>query len=207
MLRVSTVDARAVTRPLQALVVVVGAVGLASGRVDVVVNAGLGFAVTMVPAALRRDFGVPVHPLHALWIAGAVALHAVGVLGPYRSLWWHALTHAVSASLVAGAAYVSVSAVDRHVPNVSFPPAFLVAVTLLATMAAGVLWEVLEFLAAFLGEAVTGRALLTRYGLEDTMVDLLFDAAGGVVVAAARTPRLRLLAATVAARIQRMRES
>jgi hypothetical protein len=46
-----------------------------------------------------------------------------------------------------------------------------------------VLWEVIEFaiggLSAFLGFG----SVLTQYGLEDTMLDLIFDTAGAAVVA------------------------
>ena len=50
-------------------------------------------------------------------------------------------------------------------------------------VAFGVIWEVTEFAVSGLGSIIGGNAVLTQYGLEDTMLDLLFDTAGGLVTA------------------------
>ena len=55
---------------------------------------------------------------------------------------------------------------------------------LLFVMAFGVFWEVIEFALGEAARAVGNRALLTQYGLEDTMLDLVFDVVGAVLVVA-----------------------
>jgi hypothetical protein len=54
----------------------------------------------------------------------------------------------------------------------------------------GVAWEVLEFAARGLAETLGVDAVLVRYGLEDTVTDLVFDAVGALLVAAFATRRL-----------------
>jgi hypothetical protein len=49
-------------------------------------------------------------------------------------------------------------------------------------IAFGVLWEVLEFAIGGVSSVLGSGAILTQYGIEDTMVDLLFDIAGAIVV-------------------------
>ncbi|MFW5934466.1 MAG: DUF2238 domain-containing protein, partial [Halolamina sp.] len=78
--------------------------------------------------------------------------------------------------------YVTVRALDEHTDAVRFPPRFVFVFILLFTMAFGVLWEVIEFAIALTAEATGAPAVLTQYGLEDTMKDLLFDTLGGIVV-------------------------
>jgi hypothetical protein len=50
-------------------------------------------------------------------------------------------------------------------------------------MALGVTWEILEFLARELARLFGVQAVLVQYGLSDTLVDLLFNTAGAVLVA------------------------
>ncbi|WP_435095229.1 hypothetical protein [Halarchaeum sp. P4] len=165
-------------------------VGFYEGQLGVVVNAAVGLAVSYLPAILERDYGVPMDPALVLWVTLAVFLHALGTLGVpgtgsfYQNVWWwDHLTHTLSSSVVAAAGYAAVRAIDEHTEAVYFPPAFLFALLFAITLAFGVFWEVIEFVisevAAFLGM----ESVLTQYGVTDTMLDLLFDTAGALVVA------------------------
>jgi len=49
-------------------------------------------------------------------------------------------------------------------------------------IAFGVLWEVLEFALGGVSTTLGSGSVLTQYGIEDTMMDLLFDVAGAVIV-------------------------
>jgi hypothetical protein len=165
-------------------------VGIYTGEVGVAVNSAVGLAVTQVPALLERDYDFSMDPALVLWITAAVFLHALGTLGLpgtasfYRSVpWWDHLTHTLSSSVVAGAGYAFARAVDEHAENVSFPPAFLFAFLLLVVLAFGVFWEVIEYGVGAAAALVGSGSVLTQYGLDDTMLDLVFDAVGGVVVA------------------------
>lgn len=165
-------------------------VGFYEGSAGVMINAGVGFVVTYIPAILERDYDIPMDPALVLWITLAVFLHAFGTLGlpgdvqnPYRTIWWwDHLTHTFSASIVAGAGYVTVRGLDEHTDAVSFPPRFVFVFILLFTIAFGVFWEVIEFAIGLFAAATGTQGILTQYGLEDTMMDLLFDTLGGVVV-------------------------
>jgi uncharacterized membrane protein YjdF len=54
---------------------------------------------------------------------------------------------------------------------------------LLFVLAYGVLWEILEFAIALATEELGTATVLTQYGLADTLMDLLFNTIGAVVVA------------------------
>ncbi|UWG48496.1 putative membrane protein [Halanaeroarchaeum sp. HSR-CO] len=165
--------------------------GIVDLRLGVIVNAGIALLVTRLPSILEREYDIPMDPGLTLWITAAVFLHALGTVGlpwmdqnVYASIWWwDNLTHVVSASLVAGAGYATARALDAHVEDLDFPSRFLFAFILLLTLALGVLWEIVEFGLAELADALGTEAVLTQYGVADTMQDLLFDAVGAVVVA------------------------
>lgn len=175
---------RQLTRVMELSLIGIFFVGLDRGNLGIMVNSGLAFAITLVPAVLKRDYQIPMDAGVTLWITTAVFLHAVGTLGPYQNVWWwDHVTHMLSASLVAGVGYATVRALDAHNPDVYLPPRFMFVFILMFVIAFGVIWEVTEFAVSGLGSIVGGNAVLTQYGLEDTMLDLLFDTAGGLVTA------------------------
>lgn len=176
--------ARGATRLMQVALGGIFLVGVASRNVAVLVNAALALAVTFLPAVLERDVRVSLGPRVSLWITLAVFLHAVGMLGLYATTWWwDHLTHTLSAALVAAVGYAATRALDRYSDALYLPPAFLFAFTLLFTLACGVLWEVLEFAARALGEYVGADPVLVQYGVDDSVLDIVFDGVGAVVVA------------------------
>ena len=179
------------TRLMQVSLVGFLFVGIYELRVGVVVNACLAILVTELPAVLERDHDIPMDAGLTLWITAAVFLHALGTVGlphtePFYGNvgWWDHVTHVVSSSLVAGAGYATVRAFDEHHRDLHFPPQFMFALLLSITLAFGVFWEVIEFaisgLAALLGSS---ESALTIYGVQDTMLDLVYDAIGGLLVA------------------------
>ena len=171
-------------RAVQLLIVAVLLIGLVRRNVPVVVNAAAGLGVTALPAVLRRDFDVPLDPRLGLLITTAVCLHAVGMLGLYETTWWwDHLTHTLSATIVAAIGYTVTRAFDLHSDAVHFPDRFLIVFVLLFTLSFGVFWEVLEFAARGVGEAIGADPVVVQYGVEDTMLDLVFDVAGAAVVA------------------------
>jgi hypothetical protein len=83
----------------------------------------------------------------------------------------------MSASLVAVLGFVVVVTVDKYVDSIYLPRNFLALFIVLFTMSFGVIWEFLEFA----NDQLLGTHL--QYSLQDTMVDLLFDAFGGSAIA------------------------
>jgi hypothetical protein len=165
-------------------------VGLWTLNVGVIVNTLFAFGVTVLPGVLERDYSVPLDAGLVVWITGAVFLHAWGTVGLpglgsfYANVsWWDHLTHTLSATLVAAVGYSVARALDEHSHAIYLPRRFMFVFILLFVVAAGVFWEVIEFLIG-LGATATGAdAVLTQYGLHDTMLDLVFDTVGGVFVA------------------------
>ena len=166
-------------------------VGVDRGNPGIVVNGCVALGVTYLPALLERDYDIPMDAGLTLWITTAVFLHAVGTVGLpgsglsfYRSVWWwDHLTHTLSSSVVAAAGYATARAFDEHDERVYFPRRFMFAFILLFVVAFGVFWEVIEFAVGRLASLSGTDQVLTQYGLDDTMLDLLFDALGGLVVA------------------------
>ena len=166
-------------------------IGLERRNLGIIVNTGIALGVTQLVPVLERDHNIPMDPALTLWITAAVFLHALGTVGfPgsdisfYRSVpGWDHLTHALSSSIVAAVGYATTRALDRHVEGIELPPRFMFAFILLFVMAFGVFWEVIEFGLAGLSTMLGSDSVLTQYGLRDTMLDLVFDLVGGVVVA------------------------
>lgn len=172
------------TRALQSVVFGLLVVGLLTRNVGAVVNAAAGLGVTYLPKLLERDLKVTLDPKLTLYIAVAVALHAIGMLGPYEAVWWwDHLTHTLSATVVAGVGYTLVRVIEEYSDAVSVPPKFEFVFIVLFTLALGVVWEVMEFLLRILAIEVGIEAVLIQYGLADTLTDLVFDTVGAVAVA------------------------
>lgn len=182
---------RQATRGMMVVIVLILALGILTGSPGVIVNTGVGLLVTQLPSLLERDYGIVLDPALTLWITTAVLLHAVGVIGLpwsdvnfYASIWWwDHLTHALSSSIVAAVGYTTVRALDRHSADISIPPQFMFVFILLFVLAFGVAWEVLEFSITLVAEATGNSTILTQFGLNDTMLDLVFDTIGAVIVA------------------------
>jgi hypothetical protein len=192
-------------RAMQAVIAGILLVGLWERSIAVVVNAVLALAITFLPALLRRDWDVHLDTGLTLWVTLAVLLHTVGMLGFYVTVpWWDNVTHTLSATIVAGVGYATARALDEHTDAIYLPPQFLFVYILLFTMALGVLWEVLEFGAHALTDLIGVEAVLIQYSLEDTLVDLVFDFVGAVLVALFGTQRLQSLVASLADRLDRV---
>ena len=175
---------RWLVRLLQVGLLAISGYGLVQGQTGVVVNGLVALGVTFVPALLRRDAGISLDVGYVLWISTAVFVHAVGILGPYQQLpWYDSVAHALSASVVAGAGYVTVKAVERNSERTTLPPEAEFGFILVFVMAFGVLWEIIEFGAELASAAVGGKTVLVQYGLDDIINDLLFNQVGALVVA------------------------
>jgi hypothetical protein len=175
---------RQFVRLMQLSLVGILLVGIGEGELSVVVNSIVALVVTQLPAFLERDYDLSMDPGLVLWLTTAVFVHAVGALGPYQSIWWwDTLAHALSSSVVAAIGYTALRVVTVHSDDVRIPPRLQVLFILLFVVAAGVLWEVIEFVVEQLANMLAIDDVLVQYGLRDTMFDLVFDIVGGLVVA------------------------
>ncbi len=187
-LGISAERQRQVTRLLQAALGAIVLYGLVRRDLKLLVNAALPLAVTFLPALLERDYSVQMDAGLTLWLATAALLHAAGAVWLYDAFsWFDQLAHAVSASLVGGVGYAVAQALDHHSRAVQFPERLLAAYVVVFVLAFGVLWELLEFASEGLSELVGGEAVLAQHGIDDVVMDFIFNAVGAVVVAVGAT--------------------
>lgn len=167
--------ARRLTRALQLLLVGLLGYGLVTRRFGVVVPVCLALGVTLLPALLRREYGYAMAPELVLWLTVAMGLHVAGTVGLYEQYqWYDEITHTVSATLVAGLGYAAFRALELHTDAIDVPSTVRAVFIVVFVLAAGVLWEVVEF-------ALGG--LVTVYGIDDIVTDFVFNAVGAVLVA------------------------
>jgi len=184
-------------------------IGLWRQNISIIVNAGVSLGIAQLVPILERDYNVPLDAGLTLWITSAVFLHAFGTIGIpggesfYRTVWWYDhMTHALSASVVAGAGYTTVRAIDEHSDSVVLPSKFVFVFILLFVLAFAVLWEILEFFIGIVSGMIGIGTLLTQYGLDDTLMDLVFNTLGAVVVALWGTAHLQDVTGYVAERLE-----
>lgn len=173
-----------VSRAMQLLLIGAVAGGFYLGNTSIIVNSLVSLLISFLPSILERDHGIVMDPALVLWMTSAVLFHAVGAYGPYQSFhWWDHVAHTLSSSVVAAAGYAAVRAIDVHYEEINFPRNFVFVFILIFVMAFGVTWELLEFGISGAAELLGARTVLTQYGIEDTMKDLVFNSIGGVIVA------------------------
>jgi hypothetical protein len=173
---------------LVALVLATAAVAVLAARRNegaAVVNAVVALAVDAVAIGAATGFqleGAPlVAPALAVWTAFAGLIHSIGMLGPYESVWWwDHLTHTVSAALLAALVYAALVVTVGE----SWSPGLVAAATIGYTLAAGVVWELLELVARAVGERYGVEPVLVHYGWRDTALDVVFDLLAAVAVVA-----------------------
>lgn len=168
---------------LQGAIVVTLLEGVRGRDVAAVVNALVALGAALLPAILEITLGVGVGPELPLWLAAAGFLHALGMLGPYDSIWWwDHLTHAISAALVAALVYAGLIVVARQSGGFVPLPGGIGGLTVLFTFVAGVFWELIELVARDVGDRLDVEPVLVHYGWRDTALDLVFDLGGALGV-------------------------
>ncbi|WP_396612183.1 hypothetical protein ACH9L7_02540 [Haloferax sp. S1W] len=211
LLHISAHRQRQLSRAMQVILIGLVFIGLDRGNLGIVINAAVGLGVTYLPAILERDYRIPMDAGLTLWISSAAFLHALGTVGfPgsetsfYAGIWWwDHLTHALSSSVVAGAGYATVRALDEHTDAIYLPPRFMFVFILLFVLAFGVFWEVIEFAISGVAALAGTGSVLTQYGPNDTLLDLVFDAIGGLIVAIWGTAHLSDVVGAIQTRFER----
>ena len=179
-------------RLLQAMMVALLGSGLYVGDASIMTNATIGLLVTQLPAVLERRYEITMNVGLVLWITLAMSLHALGTVPlpglDFESLygstwWWDHMTHALSSSLVVGSAYAITRALQEHTEHLHMGPRFTLVYLLIFVMAFGVFWELIEFYVAIGAQVLGIPRVLTQYGLDDTVLDLIYNSIGGLLVA------------------------
>jgi uncharacterized membrane protein YjdF len=175
---------RRLTRGMQILLVGIVVYGFAYGQPKAITNGGLGLFVTFVPALVERNYDIPLDPWLGVWITSAVFLHTLGSAWFYAQIpWWDHLTHALSASLIAGAGYTTLRAIDLHSDEIHIPSRFAFVFILVVVLAFGVVWELFEFGLDIVADETGIQMPLAQYGIDDTVLDLMYNSVGALIVA------------------------
>lgn len=123
------------------------------------------------------DRGIAVGPELPLAVALIGLLHSYGMLGPYDEIWWwDHLTHTLAAGLIATLLYSAITATT----SLSDPHSGIL--TVVSTVGLGMFWELIELAAREFGKRHDIEPVLVHYGWRDTILDLLFDLLGAVIV-------------------------
>lgn len=171
-------------RGMQAILLTMTLVGLYQVNVRMIFSSLIPLAASFAPAAIQRDAKATMDVGIVLWVTAAAFLHAIGTYGFYDAITgFDHLTHAFSATVVAGTGYGIVRAIDTHAENVHLQDEIIFAFILIFTMAFGVIWEVGEFFAGIIGDMTGHGAVLIQYGIDDTMKDMTFNMVGAVLIA------------------------
>jgi hypothetical protein len=109
-------------------------------------------------------------------------------------------------SAVAGVGCATARAFDEYSDAVYLPQPSLGLYVLLFTLALGVFWEVLAFGARVAATALGTQPVPFQYGIEDTLLDLVFDIAGAALVALFGSGLLGPVVDSIAARLERTTE-
>ena len=168
---------------MQLVLLAVVAYGLLARQPKAIINGSMALLVTFVPALLERNYDIPIDPWLGLWITTAVFLHTLGSAGLYGQIqWWDHLTHATSASLIAGIGYTVARAIDLHSDEIHLPTRFAFVYIFIVVLSFGVAWELFEFALDIVAD-VTGVTMpLAQHGLDDTVKDAMYNSVGALVV-------------------------
>lgn len=171
-------------RGMQLALALLVAYGLIARQPKAIVNGAMALAITFIPAVLRRKYDFPLDPWLGLWITTAVFLHTLGSAGLYGQIpRWDNLTHAMSATLIAGAGYTAARAIDLHSDEIHVPQRFVFVYIFVVVLSFGVLWELFEFGLDVVADETGMTMPLAQKGLDDTVRDLMFNSLGALLIA------------------------
>lgn len=173
-----------IARAMQVSLLLMIFYGVFTGSSKVVINSFGGLLVTLMPALIEKNYQVYLSPWLSLWITSAVFLHAAGSSGLYLSIsWWDHVTHALSASVLAGIGYTFIRSIEMHSDRINLPRRFMFVFILMTVIAFGVIWELFEYGLDIISQVSGINMPLAQHGLTDTMKDMLFNTAGATLVA------------------------
>ncbi|WP_276278940.1 hypothetical protein [Halorussus caseinilyticus] len=170
-----TAVARTAERAIRYGLVAVFGEGFRRRNPGAIVNAVVALAATFFPSAVERWYGVEFRPWQRVYAGIAMLAHAIGMLGPYDDTWWwDHVTHTLSTTILAGFVH---AAADRRGRD---PAPRVLAVVVFA----GLLWELLEYAIHAVSRRLGIEPILVTYSRKDTLLDLVFNMVGALLVLA-----------------------
>lgn len=144
--------------------------------------------ITLVPLLLERRFRVHIPPqFQLLAIAFVFASLFLGEVHGYytRFWWWDIALHTMSGFLLGVVGFLLVYLLNETEEiGVHMKAGFVAFFAFLFSLGIGALWEIFEFaMDTFFGMNMQKTMFEDASGLTDTMIDLVVDGAGALVVA------------------------
>ena len=163
---------------IQGLILLAAAASIMGGEYLSGLSAAFAFLLTLAPSFATRNMRFCLPWGVNLLIAVSLYLHVMGYTGGYYAAlaYYDKLAHLVSSATVALIVF-SLMVLAGHRGDVRLTTPAVVASILIATLAAGALWEIYEFAV----DQIFGTSL--QLGNTDTMWDLIMDLIGAAIVA------------------------
>ncbi|MFO8132931.1 MAG: hypothetical protein R6U10_03210 [Thermoplasmatota archaeon] len=145
--------------------------------------------LSLSPVIIRRNLNISLPWLLELLVVIPLALHVWGgVLNFYSTIpFYDKMAHFVSVAVIAFIALVIVYVIDVYWDGLKMDLVMMGFFIAIFAIALGAIWEIGEYVSDML---VVG-APKAQEGLDDTMMDLVYDTAAGVIVAVAGTIAIR----------------
>ena len=143
----------------------------------------LALAITLVPAVMtgRLDAGIPLLLELGLLCLMVTDMTLGNLLGFYSLPGYDKIVHLASSMLVGMVGLFAINVLHQS-GHTRFRPWLDGLAILLLTLGVGALWEIAEYIV----DQLFGRAAQTSPGMseiDDTMIDLILDAVGGLLAA------------------------
>lgn len=145
--------------------------------------------VTLVPLALGRRYRIHIPAeFHTLAVIFVFASLFLGEIYSYyeRFWWWDIALHTSSGLLMGILGFLLVYLLNENDRvDIDLRPRFVSLFAFLFAVAVGTLWEIFEFsMDVFVGTDMQKAMLGDTSGLTDTMIDLIVDALGALIISA-----------------------
>lgn len=166
------------------------------GDMITLASAALTVLLLMLPSFIQMvsklRIPVSVRVVYLIFIICAMYLGEIHSFF-YRFLWWDEMLHTSSAMMLAYVSFIFIDALDDSGKGAAgLNPALVASFVFCFTLAFGVIWELFEFAAdELLGvnmlkgrdPFVAGSVYSYEKALVNTMIDLMLDGAGGLIIA------------------------
>ena len=172
---------------------------MVSTRAFQMFETALMMLIIYLPMISNRVMQIKISP--SLEIAFVTFCFAALIMGDVANFysrfeWWDTLLHAISGILMGIVGYSIINTFNRIDDNrLRYPPLFVATWIICFSLAVGAVWEILEFVTdglfglnsqEFLSSSGTFDMVHPRVGrdaLWDTMVDLILDLCGAIIIA------------------------
>lgn len=156
-------------------------ISLSNRNFTLVSVAAVSFALTFIPSILERSIKVSLPPSFQIVLLIFIfeAMFLGEIFNYYEKFWWwDILLHSWSGVLLGTVGFLLVYILNEtNGVNVVMSPFFIAFFALCFAVTCGVFWEVFEYSMDLIFDTN-----MQKSGLQDTMGDLLVDAAGGIIV-------------------------